>query len=66
VLLQIAYNYDAAGNLFKAQEYYLKCLELYDPGFTDSDRESVKARSEELKVILTRATLTPVPTATPE
>ena len=66
VLLQIATNYDMAGNLFKAQEYYLKCLELYDPGFSDSDREFVKTRSEELKVVLTRATLTPVPTATPE
>jgi hypothetical protein len=66
VLMQIAVNYDAAGNLLKAQEYYLKCLELYDPGFPDSDRELVKNRSDELKAILTRATLTPVPTATPE
>jgi len=66
VLMQIAVNYDMAGNLLKAQEYYLKCLELYDPGFPDSDRERVKNRSDELKAVLTRATLTPVPTATPE
>ena len=66
VLLQIAVNYDAAGNLVKAQEYYLRCLELYDPSFLESDREIARTRSEELKVVLTRATLTPVPTATPE
>jgi hypothetical protein len=66
VLYLIASNYDAAGNLVKAQEYYLKCLELYDPGFSESDREIVKQRSEELKNVLTGATLTPVPTATPE
>ncbi len=66
VLYLIASNYDAAGNLVKAQEYYLKCLELYDPGFSESDREIVKQRSEELKTVLTGATLTPTPTATPE
>jgi hypothetical protein len=66
VLMQIAVNYDAAGNLAKAQEYYLRCLELYDPNFSEADREVVKKRSEELKIILTHATLTPVPTATPE
>jgi len=66
VLLQIAVNYDAAGNLVKAQEYYLRCLELYDPSFLESDREIARKRLEELKVVLTRATLTPVPTATPE
>lgn len=66
VLFRIAQSYDAAGNLAKAQEYYLKCLELYDPGFSDSDREIVKQRSNELTAILTHATLTPVPTPTPE
>ena len=65
-LYLIATTYDAAGNLYKAQEYYLRCLEMYDPNFPEDKRQEVKARSDELKAILTKATLTPIPTATPE
>ena len=65
-LMLIAQAYDAGGNLEKAQEYYLKCLEMYDPYFSESDREVVQSRSDELKIILTHATLTPIPTPTPE
>lgn len=65
-LMLIAHAYDAGGNLEKAQEYYLKCLETYDPFFTEEDRAAVQARSDELTLLLTHATLTPVPTATPE
>ena len=36
-LMLIAHAYDAGGNLEKAQEYYLKCLETYDPFFTEDD-----------------------------
>jgi hypothetical protein len=65
-LMLIANAYDAGGNLERAQEYYLKCLETYDPFFTDEDRAAVQARSDELTLLLTHATLTPVPTPTPE
>jgi hypothetical protein len=65
-LFLIASAYDAGGNLTKAQEYYLKCLDMYDPNLPEEERQAVQTRSDQLTVILTGTTLTPAPTATPE
>jgi tetratricopeptide (TPR) repeat protein len=65
-LFLIATAYDAGGNLNKAQEYYLRCLNLHDPDFPEEQYQVAVERSDQLTVILTGSTLTPIPTGTPE